>query len=396
MREPRGRAAAENPKTNKLEKAASMELLSQALLMPWLGMPVWVWLAFLAVVVIILAIDLGLFHKEAHEVSLNESAVLAGCCMALAVAFSAVVWWLYYTGQAASLDPDIAGAATPAARAWTAWELYLTGWIVEQTLAFDNVFVISLIFTYFAVPAKYQHRVLFYGVLGVVVLRAVMIGVGAALIQNFSWILYVFSAFLLFTGLKMLWMADAKPDLERNPVLQWMRRHMRITRELHGQSFYVMQPDATTGRLVRYWTPLFVALVLIEVADLIFAVDSVPAIFAITQDPFIVYTSNIFAILGLRSLYFVLSAMVHRFHYLKYALALVLVYIGAKIFVQQIIGKIAPEISLAVTFTLLAGGIVVSLWKTRGSSNAALGQTGDGGAGGAKPAAESRHEAGTR
>ena len=343
-----------------------MELLWSFLPATWLGMPAWVWLAFITIVAIILAVDLGLFHKEAHEVSLKESAVLAGICMTLGVAFSAVVWWLYYHGYAQSLDDDIAKAATASDRAWTAWELYLTGWIVEQTLAFDNVFVMSMIFTYFAVPAKYQHRVLFYGILGVIVLRAIMIGVGAALIQQFHWVLYLFSAFLLVTGVKMLMMADAKPDIEANPILKWMRRRMNITSELHGQNFYVMKPDPKTGKMVRFWTPLFVALVLIEFADLIFAVDSVPAIFAITQDPFIVYTSNIFAILGLRSLYFVLSAMVHRFHYLKYALALVLIYIGAKIFVQQFIGKIPPEISLGVTFVLLAGGIVVSLLRTRG------------------------------
>lgn len=343
-----------------------MELLAGGLSAAWLGMPVWVWLAFITLVAIILAVDLGLFHKEAHEVSLRESAVLAGACMTMGVAFSAVVWWLYFHGYAQSLDSDIAGAATPSDRAWTAWELYLTGWIVEQTLAFDNVFVMSMIFTYFAVPAKYQHRVLFYGILGVIVLRAIMIGLGAALIQQFHWILYLFSAFLLITGIKMLVMADVKPDLESNPILKWMRRRMNITPEFHGQNFYVIERDPSTGKSVRRWTPLFVALVLIEFADLIFAVDSVPAIFAITQDPFIVYTSNIFAILGLRSLYFVLSAMVHRFHYLKYALALVLIYIGAKIFLQQFIGKIPPEVSLGVTFTLLAGGIVFSLLRTRG------------------------------
>ncbi len=343
-----------------------MEFLAGGLASAWLGMPVWVWLSFLTIVAIVLAVDLGLFHREAHEVSMKESAVLAGTCMALGLSFSAVVWWLYYKGYAQSLDPEIAGAQSPSARAWTAWELYLTGWVVEQTLAFDNVFVMSMIFTYFAIPAKYQHRVLFYGILGVIVMRAFMIGVGAALIQQFHWILYFFSAFLLVTGVKMLVMADAKPDLENNPILKWMRRRLNITPQLHGQNFYVMERDEASGKVVRKWTPLFVALVLIEFADLIFAVDSVPAIFAITQDPFIVYTSNIFAILGLRSLYFVLSAMVHRFHYLKYALALVLIYIGAKIFLQQIIGKIPPEVSLGVTFTLLAGGIVVSLLKTRG------------------------------
>jgi tellurite resistance protein TerC len=170
----------------------------------------------------------------------------------------------------------------------------------------------------------------------------------------------------LFTGIKMLVMVDQKPDLESNIVLKWMRRHMRITSEFDGQRFFALRPDAKSGRLVRHATPLFVALVLIEFADLIFAVDSVPAIFAITQDPFIVYTSNIFAILGLRSLYFVLAAMVHRFHYLKYALALVLIYVGGKIFAQQLIGKIPPEISLIVTVAILAGGILASLIATRG------------------------------
>jgi tellurite resistance protein TerC len=331
----------------------------------WLGMPIWAWLGFLVIVLAMLAVDLGIFHREAHTPSMAESMVIASAAMTLGLSFSAVVWWLYYTGAASSLDPEIAGAGSPAQRAWTAWELYLTGWIVEQTLAFDNVFVISMIFGYFAIPAKYQHRVLFYGILGVIVLRAIMIGLGAALVHQFAWVLYLFSAFLVLTGIKMILMADQKPDLDNNPLLIWMRKRMRVTRELEGQNFFVTKPDPKSGRLVRYATPLFLALVLIEFADLIFAIDSVPAIFAITQDPFIVYTSNIFAILGLRALYFVLSAMVHRFHYLKYALALVLVYVGAKIFVQQFTGKIPPEISLGVTFALLAGGILFSLYKTR-------------------------------
>lgn len=330
----------------------------------WLGMPAWAWLSFLFVVLTMLAIDLGVFHREAHTPSMTESVIIAGSAMTLGLSFSAVVWWLYYWGGADSLDPLIATAETASKRAWTAWELYLTGWIVEQTLAFDNVFVISMIFAYFAIPERYQHRVLFYGILGVIVLRAIMIGMGAALVHQFSWILYVFSAFLILTGIKMILMADQKPDLDKNLLLVWMRKHMRVTSDLHGQAFFVHQPDKT-GRVVRHATPLFLALVLIECADIIFAVDSVPAIFSITQDPFIVYTSNIFAILGLRALYFVLSSMVDRFHYLKYALALVLVYVGAKVFVQQFIGKVPPEISLSVTFGLLAGGIIYSLIKTR-------------------------------
>ena len=331
----------------------------------FLGMPLWVWFSFIAVVITILAIDLGLLHGEAHEPTLKESTVMAGACMTLGVSFSAVVWWLYYNGYATSLDENILNAPSDSARAWTAWELYLTGWVVEQTLAFDNVFVMAMIFSYFAIPRKYQHRVLFYGILGVIVLRAIMIGLGAALIHQFDWILYIFAAFLVFTGIKMFVMADEQPDIANNPILLYMRRHMRITEKIHEEKFFVYEPDPKTGKIVRWATPLFVALVLIEFADLIFAVDSVPAIFAITQDPFIVYTSNIFAILGLRALYFVLAAMVHRFHYLKYALALVLVYVGGKVFVQQFIGKIDPAISLGVTISILLGGILLSLWKTR-------------------------------
>jgi tellurite resistance protein TerC len=345
-----------------------MAFATDFLFSAWLGMPIWVWLSFITVVITILAIDLGLFHKDAHEVSMKESAILAGACMTLGFSFSFVVYWLYSTGGQASLDPTVAAITNPTERGWVAWQLYLTGWAVEQALAFDNVFVMSMIFTYFAVPAKYQHRVLFYGILGVIILRALMIGLGAALIQQFDWIMYVFSAFLVFTGVKMIMMADQEFDVGSNPIMKFARKHLRVTENLHGQNFYVMLPDAKTGRLTRHWTPLFLALIMIEFADLIFAVDSVPAIFAITQDPFLVYTSNIFAILGLRSLYFVLAAMVKRFHYLKYALSLVLIYVGAKIFVQQFIGKIPPVISLSITFALLAGGILYSLWATRGGS----------------------------
>ncbi len=342
-----------------------METIAGLMLASWLGLPLWIWLAFVLLVLGLLALDLGVFHGAAHEPDIRESAMLAGICMALGFAFSIVIWWLYYSGFANSLDEQIAGAPSASKRAWTAWELYLTGWVIEVTLAFDNVFVMSMIFTYLAIPPRYQHRVLFYGIIGVIVMRALMIGAGAALIHQFAWILYVFSAFLILTGIKMFMMADQKPDIENNIVLKWMRRHLRITPGIEGQNFIVKRADPKSGKMVTWVTPLFVALVLIEIADLIFAVDSVPAIFAITQDPFIVYTSNIFAILGLRSLYFVLAAMVHRFHYLKYALALVLVYVGGKVFVQQLIGKIPPEVSLGVTVVLLAGGIVFSLLSTR-------------------------------
>jgi tellurite resistance protein TerC len=243
---------------------------------------------------------------------------------------------------------------------------YLTGFVVEKSLAMDNVFVIAMIFTYFAVPRLYQHRVLFWGILGVIVLRAVMIGVGAALVEQFGWLLYIFAAFLIFTGIKMWAMADKEYDVAGSPVLKWAYRRFRVTEGLHGERFWVRQPDAASGRLAWHMTPLFLALLMVEFVDVVFAVDSVPAIFAITTDPFIVYTSNIFAILGLRALYFALSAMVARFHYLKYALALLLVFIGSKIFVADALGlgKIPPAISLGITFAILAGGTLFSMWKT--------------------------------
>jgi tellurite resistance protein TerC len=207
--------------------------------------------------------------------------------------------------------------------------------------------------------------VLFWGILGVIVLRALMIGLGAALVQKFAWILYVFGGFLVITGVKMWLAADEEPDIAHNPLLKFLRRRMRVTDGLRGNAFVVREPHPATGQPVLWATPLLLALVLVETADLIFAVDSVPAIFAITTDPFIVYTSNIFAILGLRALYFALAAMIHRFYYLKYALALVLVFIGAKIFLVGIVGKIPAVVSLSVTLGLIAGGVLYSLWKTR-------------------------------
>jgi tellurite resistance protein TerC len=245
---------------------------------------------------------------------------------------------------------------------------YYTGFMIEKSLSMDNVFVIALIFSFFAIPRQYQHRVLFWGILGVIVLRALMIALGATLVSQFSWVLYLFGAFLVVTGIKMWFIADHVPDIASNPLLKFLKRHLRVTDGLRGNAFFVREPDPATGRIERFATPLFLALMLVEFVDLIFAVDSVPAIFAITTDPFIVYTSNIFAILGLRALYFALAAMIHRFKYLKYALALVLVFIGSKIFLVGLIGKIPAVISLSVTFGLIAGGVLVSLWKTRGQA----------------------------
>ena len=314
----------------------------------WLGKPAWMWLAFLSIVTVLLVLDLGVLHREQREIEVKESLFLSAGYIGLGLLFGAWVWW--YLGP----EPGIN---------------YLTGFAVEKALAMDNVFVIAMTFAFFSVPRLYQHRVLFWGILGVIVLRAVMIGLGATIVSQFSWVLYVFAVFLIATGVKMIVFADREYDVGSNPVLAFMRRRFNVTDELHGERFFVQKPHPTTGKAAWFMTPLFLALVLIEIADVIFAVDSVPAIFAITTDPFIVYTSNIFAILGLRALYFALAAMVHRFHYLKYALAAVLIFIGSKIFLADLLGleKIPPVVSLTVTFGLLAGGVVWSLWKTRGA-----------------------------
>ena len=311
----------------------------------FLGTPAWVWLVFVGIVVALLAFDLGVLHKDDKTIGVQESLLLSAGYITVALLFGAWVWW--FMGAQSGIE-------------------YYTGSLIEKSLSMDNVFVIALIFSYFAIPRQYQHRVLFWGILGVIVLRAIMIGVGAALVTQFSWILYVFGAFLVVTGIKMWLIADHMPDIGNNPLLKFLRKHLKVTPEVQGNAFFVQQPDPASGKLVRFATPLFLALCLVEFVDLVFAIDSVPAIFAITTDPFIVYTSNIFAILGLRALYFALAAMIHRFTYLKYALALVLVFIGTKIFLVGIIGKIAPTISLSVTFGLIAGGVIVSLWKTRG------------------------------
>jgi len=308
------------------------------------GKAAWIWLLFVGIVAALLAFDLGVLHKDDHEIGIQESLLLSSGYITIALCFGAWVWWLL-------------GAQSGMA--------YFTGFMIEKSLSMDNVFVIALIFSFFAIPRQYQHRVLFWGILGVIVLRAIMIGLGATLVTQFAWVLYLFGAFLVITGIKMWILADHVPDIASNPLLRFLKRHIRVTESLHGNAFWVRRADPATGTVVRWATPLFLALVLIEFVDLVFAVDSVPAIFAITTDPFIVYTSNIFAILGLRALYFALAAMIHRFKYLKYALALVLVFIGTKIFLVGFIGKFPPVISLSVTFGLIAGGVLVSMWKTR-------------------------------
>jgi len=322
-----------------------MDQLLDFLNTPMLGTATWLWLSFLGIVITLLVLDLGILHRDQHEIEMRESLLLYSGYFSVGVLFGLWVW--HELGAQSALE-------------------FYTGFLVEQSLSMDNVFVMAMIFGFFGIPRRYQHRVLFWGILGVIVLRAIMIGLGTALVQRFDWILYVFGAFLLFTGVKMLFSREEQhPDLAQNPLLRFLRRHIRVTDELHEGRFFVRKrPEGATHHLL-YATPLFLALVLIELADLVFAVDSVPAVFAITQDPFIVYTSNIFAILGLRSLYFALAALMHRFVYLKYALALVLIFIGGKIFLHGFIGKIPALLSLGVTFGLLAGGVLLSLLRTR-------------------------------
>ncbi len=255
------------------------------LLMDILAKPLWMWLVFTSVVLALLAFDLGVLHKESKEISVRESLLLSAFYITMGVAFGGWVWW--------SVSPQ-AGLE------------YLTGFVIEKSLSMDNIFVIAMIFGYFGIPRAYQYRVLFWGILAVILMRGVMIGVGAALVSQFGWVLWLFAAFLIITGVKMIVAADKAYDVSTNPILKFMRKRFRVTDDLRGQAFFVKEHDPKTGKMVTALTPLFLVLILVNVADAIFAVDSVPAIFAITTDTYIVFTSNIFAILGLRALYFAL------------------------------------------------------------------------------------------
>lgn len=317
----------------------------------WMGKAVWMWLVFFGIVLGLLIFDLGVLNKKDHDIGVRESLLLSAFYIGLALCFGGWVWFEF--GPQAGKE-------------------YLTGFLIEKTLALDNIFVISMIFAFFSIPRKYQHRVLFWGILGVVILRGIMIGVGAALVARFEWILLIFAVFLVGTGIKMLFTKDKDTDLSDNFLLKWLRKHLPVTETFHGHDFFVKLPDPKKpGKLKKFVTPLFLALILVEFADIIFAVDSIPAIFAITNDPYIIYTSNIFAILGLRALYFALAAIIHRFHYLKYSLAVVLIFIGGKVLAADFLGieKIPAVISLSVTVILLASGICYSLWKSRGDAN---------------------------
>jgi tellurite resistance protein TerC len=310
------------------------------------------YLAFSLLVAVLLAVDFFILkHEGEHRVSTREAAVWSLIWVSIALAFGVWFWWYLR---------DIVGEDVARTRALE----YLTGYLIEKSLAVDNVFVWITLFNFFAVPAAYQKRVLLYGVLGAIVLRAILIYVGALLLAQFHWILYVFGAFLLYTGVHMVRAADDEPNLADNRILRWMRKHIRITEVYHHDRFFVVQQG------LRYATPMFVVLVLVEITDVIFAVDSIPAIFAVTGDPFIVFTSNIFAILGLRAMYFLLADMAQRFHLLKYGLAAILVFIGVKMLLLDIY-KIPTGMALGVVGLILAVSVVASLMTSKPTGGSA-------------------------
>lgn len=302
---------------------------------------IWFWVGFIAFVLAMLTLDLGVFNKTPHVVKAKEAAMWTGVWVALALLFAAGL--AYFVERQTALT-------------------FLTGYVIEESLSVDNIFVIVLIFQYFAVPAKYQHRVLFWGILGALVMRGLFIGVGAALLARFEWIIYVFGAILVVTGVRMALKQDEEFDGEQNPVVKFVRRFLPVSRDFHGKHFFTVE----NGRRVA--TPLLLVLMLVEATDLIFAIDSIPAIFGITRDPFIVFTSNIFAVMGLRSLFFLLAHVVTKFHLLKYGLAVILTFVGAKMLLEHWI-HVPILLSLGVVLVVLVLSIVGSLvWPARGST----------------------------
>lgn len=352
---------------------------------------IWAWIIFIAFVLLMLALDLGVFHRSAHVVSVKEAVAWSALWVTLGLAFAVFVYFAYEGKwfDLGTVNDAVDGLANNGA---TATEKYLTGYVVEKSLSVDNIFVISMIFSFFAVPPIYQHRVLFWGILGALLMRGVMIGLGAKLIAEFHWVLYLFAIFLILTAIKMLFLKTEHSDLNKNIVVRFTRRIFQVTSRYHGEHFIVragmpasyesevpgapairdeIVAKARPGTLLL--TPLTLSLVMVEATDLIFAVDSIPAIFAITGDPFLVFTSNVFAILGLRSLYFALSGMVEKFRYLKPALALILMVVGVKMLVAEwlklVLGKHFNLYLLALVLAILAAGVVGSLATGRRERN---------------------------
>ncbi len=308
---------------------------------------IWLWIGFNVFVLAMLALDLGVFHKKAHVVSVKEAAIWSVVWISLAMVFNV---GLYFFWDAISYNSTYTNSEAALA--------FFTGYLIEKSLSVDNIFVFVLIFTFFSVPAMYQHRVLFWGILGALVMRGTLIAVGATLLKEFHWIIYVFGGFLIFTGIRMALHQNEEMHPEKNPLVKLLRRVMPVTENYEGDRFFIRR----AGKLMA--TPLFLVLLLVESTDLVFAVDSIPAIFAITADPFLVYTSNVFAILGLRSLYFLLAGVIDKFSYLKLGLSVILVFVGIKMVIVDFY-KIPVGISLAVIFGILAISIAASLLKAK-------------------------------
>ena len=326
---------------------------------------IWLWVGFNLFVVAMLALDLGVFHREAHEVSVKEAAVWSAVWISLSLVFNLLLYLFWER-----LMPASAYSGGEAGLA------FLTGYLIEKALSVDNIFVFVLIFSYFAVPAKYQHRVLFWGIIGALLMRAAMIFAGAALIKEFHWIIWIFGAFLIFTGIRMATSKEEKLEPDKNPLIRLFKRFMPVSEQYDGQKFFTRK----NGILMA--TPLFLVLLMVETTDLIFAVDSIPAIFAVTQDPFIIYTSNVFAILGLRSLYFVLAGVMHKFHYLKLGLSVVLVFVGMKMLLPDasnlLLGvsyKIPTAVSLGIVGGVIAVAVIASLIRANRLERAELSES---------------------
>lgn len=298
---------------------------------------IWFWVIFALFLAAMLALDLGIFHRKAHAVRFREAVAWSTVWVTLSLLFAAGVY--VYEGSETALE-------------------FLTGYLVEYSLSVDNIFVIATIFSYFAVPAVYQHRVLFWGVLGALIMRAIFIGLGAYVLERWGWVVYVFGGLLLVTGIKMALREDKPYDGEQDPVVRWARRVIPLTTRYDGQRFWTIEKGK------RVATPLLLVLLLVEFTDLVFAIDSIPAIFAITTDPFVVFTSNAFAILGLRSMYFLLAGMMHRFVYLRYGLAAILVFVGTKMLLFDV-WHVPTPVSLAVIGSILALTVAASLWRSR-------------------------------
>lgn len=300
---------------------------------------IWFWVVFNVFVLLMLTLDLGVFHKSLHVVSVKEALTWTGIWIFLALCFNGLIYYLF--GQTKALE-------------------FFTGYVIEKALSVDNIFVFVLIFSYFQIPAVYQHKVLFWGIIGALIMRVIFIFAGVALLEKFHWTIYIFGAILIFTGLKMLFEKDKKIEPDKNPVIKFFKKIMPTTNELYEDKFFIKKQKT------NYATPLFVVLIMIEITDLIFAVDSIPAILGVTQDHFIVYTSNVFAILGLRSLYFALANVIDRFKYLAIGLAVILVFVGIKMVIVDFY-KIPIHHSLLVIFTILTASVIFSLIKTKNS-----------------------------